>query len=147
MMPGETGLEILPKLRAAKPETMVVMMSGNATIETAVQATRPARTTSSRSRCPATSVLITRRRTRCRSRGCAPRTSACCAADFSMIGKGAAMKGIFDKVAKTAPSSGRVLDHRRERHRQGAGRARDPRALAARRRAVREAQLRRDPES
>src|SRR3954463_5480956 len=40
MMPGETGLEVLPKLRAAKPETIVVMMSGNATIETAVQATK-----------------------------------------------------------------------------------------------------------
>ena len=40
MMPGETGLEVLPKLRAASPETMVVMMSGNATIETAVQATK-----------------------------------------------------------------------------------------------------------
>ena len=40
MMPQETGLEALPKLRAAKPETMVVMMSGNATIETAVQATK-----------------------------------------------------------------------------------------------------------
>ena len=40
MMPGESGLEVLPKIRAAKPETMVVMMSGNATIETAVQATK-----------------------------------------------------------------------------------------------------------
>src|ERR1700685_1428291 len=40
MMPGETGLEVLPKLRAAKPETIFVMMSGNATIETAVHATK-----------------------------------------------------------------------------------------------------------
>src|SRR4029453_8689394 len=40
MMPGETGLEGLPRLGAAKPETMVVMMSGNATIETAVHATK-----------------------------------------------------------------------------------------------------------
>ena len=40
MMPGETGLEVLPKLRTAKPETVVVMMSGNASIETAVQATK-----------------------------------------------------------------------------------------------------------
>jgi DNA-binding NtrC family response regulator len=29
--------------------------------------------------------------------------------DFSMIGKGAAMHAIFDKVAKTAPTTGRVL--------------------------------------
>jgi len=30
-------------------------------------------------------------------------------ADFAMIGRGPAMRAIFDKVAKTAPSSGRVL--------------------------------------
>src|ERR1700748_1103896 len=40
MMPGESGLEVLPKIRASSPETMIVMMSGNATIETAVQATK-----------------------------------------------------------------------------------------------------------
>ena len=40
MMPGESGLEVLPKIRLASPETIVVMMSGNATIETAVQATK-----------------------------------------------------------------------------------------------------------
>src|SRR6187549_599681 len=34
MMPGESGLEVLPKIRIASPETVVVMMSGNATIET-----------------------------------------------------------------------------------------------------------------
>jgi DNA-binding NtrC family response regulator len=30
-------------------------------------------------------------------------------ADFAMIGRGAAMRAIFDKVAKTAPTTGRVL--------------------------------------
>ena len=30
MMPGESGIEVLPKIRAASPETVVVMMSGNA---------------------------------------------------------------------------------------------------------------------
>src|ERR1043165_1060190 len=40
MMPGESGLEVLPKLRVASPETVVVMMSGNATIDTAVTATK-----------------------------------------------------------------------------------------------------------
>src|SRR5689334_12558696 len=40
MMPGETSLDVLPKIRAGYPEVSVVMMSGNATIETAVQATK-----------------------------------------------------------------------------------------------------------
>ena len=39
MMPGESGLDVLPKIRAAYPDVMVVMMSGNATLETAVQMT------------------------------------------------------------------------------------------------------------
>ena len=38
-MPDQSGLEVLPKIRIASPETVVVMMSGNATIETAVPAT------------------------------------------------------------------------------------------------------------
>ena len=40
MMPGESGLELLPKIRARHPDLAVVMMSGNATIENAVHATR-----------------------------------------------------------------------------------------------------------
>src|SRR5678810_466028 len=40
MMPGESGLEVLRKIRVASPETIVVMMSGNATIDTAVSATK-----------------------------------------------------------------------------------------------------------
>jgi two-component system nitrogen regulation response regulator NtrX len=40
MMPGQSGLEVLPKVRAAHPDVTVVMMSGNATVETAVQATK-----------------------------------------------------------------------------------------------------------
>src|SRR5438309_12096178 len=40
MMPGESGLDVLPKIRASSPDTSVIMMSGNATIETAVQATK-----------------------------------------------------------------------------------------------------------
>src|SRR6266576_766866 len=38
MMPGESGLEVLPKIRVASPETVVIMMAGNATIDTAVSA-------------------------------------------------------------------------------------------------------------
>ena len=111
MMPGETGLEALPKLRAAKPETMVVMMSGNATIETAVQATKGGAHDFVEKPLSGDKLLLTvqnalqfakLRHENARLRGRAQ-------ADFAMIGKGAAMRAIFDKVAKTAPSSGRVL--------------------------------------
>jgi len=38
--PNESGIELLAEIRAASPETTVVMMSGHATIDVAVQATR-----------------------------------------------------------------------------------------------------------
>src|SRR5678815_673961 len=111
MMPGESGLEVLPKIRAASPETVVVMMSGNATIETAVQATKAGAHDFIEKPLSGDKLLLTvqnalsfarLRHENARLRG---RTRS----DFAMIGKGAAMRAIFDKVAKTAPSTGRVL--------------------------------------
>ncbi len=111
MMPGETGLEVLPKLRTAKPETMVVMMSGNATIETAVQATKAGAFDFIEKPLSGDKLLITVQNTLsfARLRHENQRLRGRVSADFAMIGRGAAMKVIFDKVAKTAPSSGRVL--------------------------------------
>src|SRR5690606_33233165 len=40
MMPEMDGLEVLERIRADHPEVSVVMMSGNASIDTAVQATK-----------------------------------------------------------------------------------------------------------
>src|SRR3569623_2136380 len=107
MMPGETGLETLPKLRAKKPETMVVMMSGNATIETAVQATKAGAHDFIEKPLSGDKLLITVQNALgfARLRTENQRLKR----DFAMIGKGAGMKAIFDKVARTAPSSGRVL--------------------------------------
>src|SRR3569623_828333 len=107
MMPGETGLETLPKLRAKKPETMVVMMSGNATIETAVQATKAGAHDFIEKPLSGDKLLITVQNALgfARLRTENQRLKL----DFAMIGKGAGMKAIFDKVARTAPSSGRVL--------------------------------------
>ena len=111
MMPGESGLDVLPKIRIASPETMVVMMSGNATIETAVQATKAGAHDFVEKPLSGDKLLITvqnalnfgrLRHEHERLRGRAQ-------ADFAMIGKGAAMRAIFDKVAKTAPTTGRVL--------------------------------------
>ncbi|HEU4615118.1 MAG TPA: sigma-54 dependent transcriptional regulator, partial [Kofleriaceae bacterium] len=111
MMPGETGLEALPKLRAAKPETMVVMMSGNATIETAVQATKGGAFDFIEKPLSGDKLLLTVQNTLAyaRLRYENQRLRGRAQTDFAMIGKGAAMRGIFDKVAKTAPTTGRVL--------------------------------------
>jgi DNA-binding NtrC family response regulator len=111
MMPGESGLEVLPKIRTASPETIVVMMSGNATIDTAVSATKAGAYDFIEKPLSGDKLLLTvqnalsfarlhHENTRLRGRA---------RSDFAMIGKGAAMRAIFDKVGKTAPSSGRVL--------------------------------------
>ncbi len=111
MMPGETGLELLPKIRAASPETTIIMMSGNATIDTAVQATKGGAYDFIEKPLTGDKLLLTvqnalkfaslkHENQRLRGR---------ITMDFAMIGKGAAMKVIFEKVRKTAPTTGRVL--------------------------------------
>src|SRR5438552_1755422 len=111
MMPGETGLEVLPKLRAAKPETIVVMMSGNATIETAVQATKAGAHDFIEKPLSGDKLLITVQNALgfARLRGENQRLRGRSLSDFAMIGKASAMRLILDKVAKTAPTTGRVL--------------------------------------
>src|SRR5262245_59674730 len=111
MMPGESGLEILPKIRVASPETMVVMMSGNATIETAVQATKAGAYDFIEKPLSGDKLLLTVANALhfARLRDENQRLKGRARDDFAMIGKGAAMRAIFDKIAKTAPSSGRVL--------------------------------------
>ena len=61
----------------------------------------------------------------------------------SSLGESPAMRQLFDLIDRVADSDASVLDHRRERHRQGAGGARAARAQRARERAVRRHQLRR----
>ncbi len=109
MMPGETGLEVLPKLRAAQSDLIVIMMSGNATIETAVHATKAGAHDFIEKPLSGDKLLLTVQNAlayaRLRGENARLRGRAL---DFA-IGKSAAMRAIFDKVAKTAPSTGRVL--------------------------------------
>jgi DNA-binding NtrC family response regulator len=111
MMPGDSGLEVLPKIRAASPETVVVMMSGNATIETAVQATKAGAHDFIEKPLSGDKLLLTVQNALsfARLRGENARLRGRARSDFAMVGKGAAMRAIFDKVGKTAPSAGRVL--------------------------------------
>jgi DNA-binding NtrC family response regulator len=111
MMPGESGLDVLPKIRVASPDTVIVMMSGAGSIEMAVEATRAGAydfiekpLTGDKVKLEVENALKLKRLSdeHERARGRAK-------ADFAMVGKGAAMRAIFDKVAKTAPTTGRVL--------------------------------------
>ena len=111
MMPGESGLEVLPKIRVASPETVVVMMSGNASIETAVQATKAGAHDFVEKPLSGDKLLLTVNNALSFSRLAAEssRARGRVQTDFAMIGKGNGMRAIFEKVRKTAPTTGRVL--------------------------------------
>jgi DNA-binding NtrC family response regulator len=111
MMPGESGLEVLPKIREQHPEVAVVMMSGNATIETAVQATKLGARDFIEKPLSSDKLLLTVGNTLELARFTreSAKQRARARAEFAMVGKSPGMRGIFDKIAKTAPSQGRVL--------------------------------------
>jgi DNA-binding NtrC family response regulator len=111
VMPAMDGLAVLALLREKFPDVIVVMMSGNATIEIAVQATKLGAHDFVEKPLSTDKLLLTvgnalsfaqLRRENARLAGRAP-------SDFAMIGASPAMRSIFEKIARTAPSSGRVL--------------------------------------
>ena len=62
----------------------------------------------------------------------------------SMAGKSAPMRALFQLIETVAPTGGDDPDHRRDRHRQGNGRARDPSDQPASSRPLRRDQRQRD---
>jgi len=111
VMPEEGGLDVLAKIRAAYPEVSVVMMSGNATIETAVQATKLGAHDFIEKPLTGDKLLLTVQNTLTFARLAREnaRLRERARAEFAMIGGSGAMRAIFDKIAKTAPTQGRVL--------------------------------------
>src|SRR5688500_148928 len=111
VMPEMDGVEVLRRIKERHPGVFVVMMSGNATIETAVQATKLGAHDFVEKPLSSDKLLITVQNAL--KFGALQREHARLAAraraDFAMIGTGAAMRAIFDKIAKTAPTTGRVL--------------------------------------
>jgi DNA-binding NtrC family response regulator len=105
-MPDLGGLEVLERAKQLRPEVSVVMMSGHANIETAVQATKLGAVDFLEKPLSSEKVMLTvrnalqladlKRERRARSQ-------------FAMIGNGPKMREIFDKIRMTAPTAGRVL--------------------------------------
>ncbi len=111
MMPEMDGIEVLSRIRVAHPDVFVVMMSGNATIETAVQATKLGAHDFIEKPLSSDKLLLTVKNALSYARLQAEhkRLSARARADFQMIGDSEQMRAIFDKIGKTAPTAGRVL--------------------------------------
>jgi DNA-binding NtrC family response regulator len=109
MMPEMNGLEVLARIREGWPDVGVVMMSGNATIETAVQATQLGARDFVEKPLSTEKLLITISNRISFGRLRRENEDLRRASSLAMIGKSQPMERIFDKISKTAPSSGRVL--------------------------------------
>ncbi len=107
--PGESGLDLLAEIRANAPETAVIMMSGHATIDAAVQATRLGAfdflekpvtlerlLVLLRNVTAATALEVENRRLRQ-------------AWAVPLVGRSAAMRRLLDEIALAGPSASRVL--------------------------------------
>jgi DNA-binding NtrC family response regulator len=111
VMPEMNGLEVLARIRDKHPDVVVVMMSGNATIETAVQATKLGAHDFVEKPLSTDKLLITVKNSldHAALRRENERLAAKARGNFAMIGGSQAMRTIFDKIAVTAPTNGRVL--------------------------------------
>ena len=111
MMPAMGGLQALPLILEAHPAVTVIMMSGNATIETAVNATKLGAHDFIEKPLSSDKLLLSVQNalsfaTLARENA---KLKARVHAEFAMIGGGSSMSAIFDKISKTAPTLGRVL--------------------------------------
>lgn len=111
MMPEMNGLEVLERIREQHPAVVVVMMSGNATIETAVSATKLGAYDFIEKPLSSDKLLLTIQNSLGFSKLKQEKAAlqAKVEGDFAMLGQSKAMASIFDKIGKTAPTNGRVL--------------------------------------
>ncbi len=111
VMPEMDGLQVLEMLRQQRLDLPVVMMSGNATIEAAVQATRLGAVDFIEKPISTERILITLenalklKRLRQENKELRQRSGG----TDEMIGDSPAMRRIFATIEKTAPTQGRVL--------------------------------------
>src|SRR3954469_2554899 len=112
-MPEMDGLATLKALRDLRPELPVMMMSGNATLATAVEATKLGACDFLEKPLTTDKVLITVQNAlklaRLERDAADDRAERRKALSHYLIGSSPRMKRIFDTIAKAAPSTGRVL--------------------------------------
>jgi len=110
-MPGMDGLETLVQIKQLRPETVVVMISGHGTIETAVRATRLGAWDFIEKPLSLEKTLLTV--SRALEHGRLARENAALRARLAprleIIGESTAIKHLREQIATAAPSNGRVL--------------------------------------
>ncbi len=111
VMPGTDGLTLLKKIKKSSPEILAVMISGNATVQNAVAATKDGAYDFMEKPLTKEKLLITlhnalKSRTLQREN---LELRKQVSGSYEMVGESKAMKEILEQVAKVAPTPGRVL--------------------------------------
>jgi two-component system, NtrC family, nitrogen regulation response regulator NtrX len=112
-MPGLDGLETLAQIKRVRPEAAVVMISGHATIETAVKATRLGAYDFIEKPLSLDKTLVTVTRALEHARLESENQSLREKLDerSELIGETPVMRALRDQIAMAAPTNGRVLIH------------------------------------
>jgi len=109
-LPGIDGIETLERLKAAYPETAVIMISGHGNIETAVRATRlGAHDFIEKPLQLDRTILAIRNALRQRQLEADNRSLREQLDDYVMIGKSVPMRALRQQIASAAPTNGRIL--------------------------------------
>src|SRR5690606_6258778 len=111
VMPGGTGLEALPELRAAAPDLPIIMMSGRASLSDAVKATKlGAFHFLEKPLSPDALLLTVRSALELRqARALNQALSEELRGDDEMVGASEAMRQVRELIERVAPTDARVL--------------------------------------
>ena len=141
-LPGMDGLETLEKIREENTDLPVLMISGHATLEEAVRAMAIGATDFLEKPLSRERVLVTvqnaieKRALNARVRALEAQEGG----DEEMLGSSPAIQKVKQQIREGRGHRRPRPDHRRVRHRQGAGGSRGPPGVQARQRPVREGQ-------
>jgi two-component system nitrogen regulation response regulator NtrX len=110
-MPGLDGLEVLPRIRAANESLPVVMISGHATVSTAVEATKLGAFDFIEKPLASERVLVTIRNALDRSRLADENRSLKRVVEVrhQLVGESAGLKRVTDSMRRAAPTNATVL--------------------------------------
>jgi len=110
-MPGLDGLEVLPRIRAVDESLPVVMISGHATVSTAVEATKLGAFDFIEKPLASERVLVTIRNALDRSRLADENRSLKRVVEVrhQLVGESASLKKVADEIRRAAPTNATVL--------------------------------------
>ena len=132
-MPGLDGLDTLSEIKRLRPEPAVIMISGHATIETAVKATRLGAYDFIEKPLSLEKVLLAATHALEHARLARENETLRARLDrrFEITGDSQVTRALRDQIALAAPTMGRVLIHGENGSRQGTGGPGHPRAVRA----------------